>query len=345
MLAYAYKSLRKIYNKDISIESFDKIDDLFAHILIVGMVDLIAKGLNRDYQPHEEFLSMPRGKLDIKETFKKFGRKPSKIFCRYDLFTENNLLNQILKSTINNLLKQKNDLKSDNRKSLRELLDLFEDVDLVSLSLVRWDSLNFPKNNEHYEFLIFLCELLCKRQLISDEDGERKFAKLEDKQRIHVIFEKFLRAYIKTHFPSIDQKPRNIEWDVQGDKAGLPKMTADCILEHDNKTLIIDAKYYHNSMSGKRIENRTLINNHLYQMFAYLKNHQTKAKALCGVLVYAKTDEVSTPNHDVIVCDARLKAKTIDLSVDFKTIAADMDDIVQAWFEGVKRVSYKVLSL
>ena len=100
MLTYAFQSLRQSNYDKVAAEEFENIHDMFAAILGKGVASQLKQGLYREYILQEEELSVLRGKLNIQGTIRNKIQHKQKLSCEYDELSENNLLNQILKTTI-----------------------------------------------------------------------------------------------------------------------------------------------------------------------------------------------------------------------------------------------------
>lgn len=111
-------------------------------------------------------------------------------------------------------------------------------------------------------------------------------------------------------------------------------MQTDVTLRSGEKTLIIDTKYYSSAMQVQHMYDRsTLRSNHLYQIFAYVKNLDLgNTGNVSGMLLYAKTDEAITPDFEYKMGGNRISAKTIDLNISFPSISAQLDEILIAYF-------------
>lgn len=106
MLSYAFTTLKESVYDDIQKESFENIHNLFAAILAKGIGLQLKQGLYREYINRVETLPVVRGKIDMPGTIRnRLGRRQV-VTCDYDELSENNLLNQILKSTVFLLLRQ-----------------------------------------------------------------------------------------------------------------------------------------------------------------------------------------------------------------------------------------------
>lgn len=135
MLTYAFQELKQNNYEEIAGEEFEEIHDLFAEILLRGISFQLKQGLHKEYISCHGSLSTLKGKLDICGTVNNLMRKQQKIDCEYDELSENNKFNQILKTTVQFLLKHPK-VKSDRKAALKRLMLFFSDVEAVDILLV-----------------------------------------------------------------------------------------------------------------------------------------------------------------------------------------------------------------
>ena len=62
------------------------------------------RGLDQDYEAHEEDLASIRGRIDISRSAQRMLFSHGKACCQFDELTVNTLPNQILKSTMRRLI-------------------------------------------------------------------------------------------------------------------------------------------------------------------------------------------------------------------------------------------------
>ena len=129
MLSYAFQTLKQENYKDVSIEPFDEMYDLFAAILSKGIGFQLKHGLYKEYINYQEDLAEISGKINISETLKKYSAHKKVLSCNFDKFSENNLYNQILKTTVMLLLRNKK-VKAKYKDNLKKMMLFFSDVDL-----------------------------------------------------------------------------------------------------------------------------------------------------------------------------------------------------------------------
>lgn len=126
MLSYAYQVLQQQDYQCIASEKFERIDDLFAAILAKGVSRQLKQGLYREYVSRSETRSVLRGKLDLPQTIKTRIQHKPQVACTFDELSEDNLYNQILKTTLHVLLRNKN-VSTERKVELKKAL-LFLDT-------------------------------------------------------------------------------------------------------------------------------------------------------------------------------------------------------------------------
>ena len=330
MLSYAFYNLNEDNYNRIQTEEFENTADLFSEILAIGVAKQIKQGLVKDYIDVKETTSSIRGKIEITESINSQSFLKKQLTCTYDEFSVNCSLNQILKSTMNLLLKS--DISRKNKKKLKKLLMYFSEVDLIDLKSVNW-KIRFDRNNQNYRMLIGVCYLTVKGLLQTTRKGDVKLMKFLDDQRMNRLYEKFILNYYKKEHPQINASASQIKWQLDDDEDWLlPRMQSDIMLEYSDKVLIIDAKYYKNTLQSYYDVN-TLHSGNLYQVFTYVKNKQVENlnKEVSGMLLYARTDEEALPNNEYMMSGNRIAVKTLDLNQDFNQIKNQLDTIAEKY--------------
>jgi len=329
MLAYAYQMLNEDGFKSIQSEDFKNVHDLMAAIIIRGVTNQIKRGLHRDYIGQTEPLGTLRGKINITESVKRQSVLRKRMVCHYDLFSEDTLLNQILKITMK-ILVRRGDVKPENRKALRKLLLYFEGVSLPEVFQINWGAIKYYRNNASYKFIINICWLVLKGLLMTTENGECKLAQFLDDQQMHRLYEKFVLEYFKKEYPQYSANAAYIDWNIDDSITDfLPTMKSDITLTNGSQILIIDTKYYGHSMQVNPLFNKcSIISSNLYQIYTYVKNKDRAGTGnVSGILLYAKTDEDITPDNDYLMGGNRVSVKTLDLGADWTEIEKQLVSI------------------
>ena len=181
MLSYAFQVLNEQGYKNIATEKFNNTAELMAAILAKGIAIQIKRGLGKEYIPQTEAMSSLKGKLDITESIKTQTMLKKQMICSYDEFSVNGMMNRIIKSTVELLLKS--DISKQRKKELRKLMVYWGDVETVDLYSVNWN-MRFDRNNQTYRLLISICYLVVKGLLQTNSDGTTKLMDFLDEQRI-----------------------------------------------------------------------------------------------------------------------------------------------------------------
>ena len=333
MIAYAFTTLNQNGFEEVEKESFDNVQNLFAAILAKGIGLQLKKGIYKEYKTHEENLGTIKGKILIKETIKNKFSKVQRVYCEYDELSEDNLFNQILKTTCMLLIKSK-EVESQYKDELKKEMLFFENVGEVNLYQINWNGLRFQRNNSGYRVLLSLCQLTIEGMLLTTESGEYRLAKFIDDQHMNRLYEKFILEYYIKHFPNLNVRAAQINWALEeGNKTHLPIMQSDIMLTNKKgNTLIIDAKYYGSTMQTY-YDAQTIHSGNLYQIFTYVKNKQQEDPNadVSGLLLYARTEEDIQPDDFYNMSGNKIGVKTLDLSQPFSIISESLNAIVENW--------------
>ena len=336
MLAYAFSLLRENKIEELcDREEFENTADLLAAMLENGINKLIKRGLNKAYIEEKDSLNCLCGKIDISESIKRQTMIKQQLVCSYDDFTINSYFNQIIKTTIIVLIRS--DIGVSRKKSLRNLLIFFKDIDELNPYDINWGQ-TYNRNNEYYRMLLSICYLVIKGLLQSSSGNKYKLNRFFDDNQMHKLYEKFILEYYRKEYPSLNVSAAQIPWwlDEESDSL-LPVMQSDITIKQGNKVLIIDAKYYSRN-TATRFEKRTLISCNLYQIFTYVKNlDKDRNGNVSGMLLYAQPDDDLVLDSTYRMSGNNISVKTLNLDLPFADIAKQLDEIVVNEFQAVKK--------
>lgn len=335
MLSYAFQTLNQETYEDIAVESFEEIYDLFAAILSKGIGWQLKQGLYREYVQCQNALSGIRGKINMQETIRNRLAHQQILTCDFDELSEDNLLNQILKTTAILLLKSSK-VKPEYKDDIKRKVLYFSGVGILNPKDIEWTSVKFTQNNRTYRMLIGVCWLIMEGMLITTDSGEYHLATFVDEQRMCRLYEKFLLEYYTKHFPALSVGASQIPWNLDyGIGTMLPIMQSDIYLQKGNTALIIDAKYYSHT-TQVQYDKHTLHSGNLYQIFTYVKNRHyafgNEEHDASGMLLYARTDEAIQPDSTFQMHGSQISVKTLDLNLPFAEIASQLNEIVKVRF-------------
>lgn len=331
MLSYAFQILNEQGYKRVATEEFENVAELCAAILIKGVSLQIKRGLGKEYVSQSESLSALRGKVDISASIKQQSMLKRQLVCNYDEFSVNSYMNQIIRTTMDILLRS--NISKARRKQIRRLLIYFSEVDSLDCESINW-KLQYNRNNQTYQMLISICYLILKGLLQTTSDGSAKLMDFLDEQRMCRLYEKFILEFYRKEYPEIKVSASQISWNTDdGYTEMLPVMQSDIMLKKGEKTLVIDAKYYAHTTQTQYYKN-TLHSGNLYQIYTYVKNLDVDNTGdVSGLLLYAKTDELLLPNNEYKMGGNQISVKTLDLDCDFIQIKEQLEHIIRKHFE------------
>lgn len=333
MLSYAFRTLKQNNFKKIETEEFERIDDLFSEILFQGVSQQLKQGLYKEYVVVNNDLTTIKGRINFPQTIRNRTNQRIEINCEYDEFSENNLFNQIIKSTIYELIKKGGVLK-ERKQKLKKIVVFFSSVDFVDLNTVNWSSLKLQRYNQSYEMLLNICYFVYMGIIQSEKSGNKKMMTFSD-DHLATLYEHFILQYYKSEHKNLRVTSSTIRWNIPDDLDEsiikfLPQMKSDIMVYNPNtkKTLIIDAKFYSKTLQTNYNKD-TFHSNNLYQIFAYVKNydvHQTGQ--VSGLLLYAKSNIDLIGNYDYPMSGNMISVRTLDLNQDFSIIKQQLDKII-----------------
>ena len=337
MLCYSFygEQLNQKDESSLGEEAFENIYNLFSLLLCLILQREIKKGLHKEYINNSEEISTVRGRINLNESIKNNSLVKKKIVCDFDEYSENCLMNQIIKTTIFNLIKS-NKIGNDTKNKLKKILNYFSNVDVINIRSIKWDQVKYNRNNMSYKYVIDLCRLILKGLIVSDKSGNNKFKEFLDDARISAIYENFIKAYYRKHYPELDASSKKLYLNDKPMLDFIPMMKTDITLEFNNRMLIIDAKFYNKILRDNYLNARckTISSNNLYQIMAYVDNQDPyKTGNVYGMLLYAQT--INEPSIEIMqyLNMHKIMVRTLDLNESWDNIKERLNRIAISFKE------------
>ncbi|MDZ7718034.1 MAG: 5-methylcytosine-specific restriction endonuclease system specificity protein McrC [Balneolaceae bacterium] len=297
LLCYAWDKLEEKDRVNVSTDGRHDLLELLSQVLINGSRILLKRGLEHDYVSHTQESVGVKGKLEVSKSVKQNSFQRLHAVCNYDEYSADILHNQILITTLFQLLyavRLDDDLKHDIRRILRR----FPRIQIIDLNPVVFDKIKIHRNNRFYEFLLNVCQLIYENQLPNEDEGTWAFSDVtRDEDKMAILFEKFVLNYYKREYSEWDVRGEYIYWnfDVDDDKnlEYLPRMETDITLRKPHEKIIIDTKYYKDTMQ-RNYDTDKIKSGNLYQLFSYLMHQQDGTERnfrTKGILLYPTISE------------------------------------------------------
>jgi 5-methylcytosine-specific restriction enzyme subunit McrC len=334
LLIYAWDALEEADLVDVSPEPETRLAELFASVLSRGIDHLLRRGIDRGYVTHREDIAGVRGKLDPSATVKANLFPRARAVCEFDDLTHNVLHNQILRATVLRLIRVPG-LADDVRENLAGTDRHLREIDHIPLSRRAFRSVQLHRNNRFYRFLLHLCRLVHDSMLVNEQTGEVQFRDfVRDARRLRYLFERFLRNFYRLEQKEFRVRREHIRWrDTAGSPQAmqlLPRMITDISLTGANRKIIIDAKFYRETLQ-RHFGKATVHSAHLYQLFAYLVNLAARgglnARAE-GMLLYPVVGRRLDASY--VIQGHPIRLCTIDLNQPWPAIRDDLLGLLAA---------------
>jgi len=328
LLLYAWDALDEAEMLTVTSEPETKLLDLLAGVLNRGTDHLLRRGLDRNYLPRREAIPGIRGKFDVSATVKGNLLPRARAACEFDELSHDVLHNRILKATLRRLL-QARSLNNELRAPIRATFHRLHEIADIHLTDRDFNPVQLHRNNRFYRFLLDVCRLLHDCLIPHEATGKLLFRSfLRDKHRMRRLFEDFVRNFFRREQKVFAVTSQRLHWEntsgSEADMGLLPGMVTDVNLTRPGQTIVIDAKYYRETLQCYR-GRETVRSAHLYQLFAYLKNIAAKTgndTEVEGMLLYPLTTRSLALTYQMH--GHRVRVNTLNLNQDWQAIHHDL---------------------
>lgn len=324
LLSYAWNKLEESKLVDVSAENESDLPNLLSKVLLNGTKVLLKRGIDKQYLTENKVYQGIKGKVNITDSLRKNLFSQGLSVCEFDELSVNILPNQILKTTLQNIIKISS-LSPTLKQEIRTIIYRLYEVDEIVLTDTIFHQVQINRNNSFYTFLLNISELIHKNLLINEESGNFQFKDfLRDERQMAKLFEEFIRNFYKIEISEAKVFREDLRWKMAGETHQfLPKMQTDVSIKINDRKLIIDAKYYKETLQ-KYYDSEKVHSQHLYQLFAYLKNQEdTQAE---GILIYPTIQKSLSLayTHE----GHTIRIETLNLNQDWHGVKADLLGII-----------------
>ncbi|CAM3303091.1 5-methylcytosine restriction system specificity protein McrC [Nosocomiicoccus ampullae] len=320
MALYALDLLDYKYEFDYkNYEKVESIHDVLLSMYLRSLKNLESKGLRNEYIREDQKSYFIKGKINVLESLRQVD---GSYISEVDNFSEDNLLNQILKAQLVYL----SQFDSKFRRDIGHLLLKFQNVRLINLKGITYPK-NFNRLNNHYRFSLQIGKFLYESSIPSEQNKDTYFKQINDNEIMHQLFESFIFKYYLKEHPYIVKK-RSYSWNLNplagSDIDLIPTMNTDIEIETPNKYYVIDAKYYQSAFSERY--KRRFKSENMYQIYAYMNRVESKNKIIQGILLYPSNGYDFF--EQFILEDGKIISfKTVNLSESWTRVKNDLDEI------------------
>ena len=265
-----------------------------------------SRGLLHGYRTEEDALAAVRGRIRFDDQVRRRFGIPLPVEVRYDEFTDDILLNRLVKAAAHRLGRL--GLRSRARNGVAWVAESLHDVSLAAFPPGAVPEVRFDRLNEHYRSVAALARLVLRHAAFEAGRGEvRASGFLMDMNR---VFQEFVTVALRECLELSEHRFRSDdrlsgEYRVHLDETDRIGLKPDLSWwDGPVCTFVGDAKY-------KRTKDERAPNADLYQMLAYA----TALDLPGGLLVYAEGDaEAGAALHRIRHAGKHIHVVTLDLA-------------------------------
>lgn len=267
--------------------------EVFIHLFIQEVQQLVKKGIKSAYYEVENNLNVYKGKMLFNSQIKHNLIHKERFYMHYDEFGLNRADNRLVKSTLQQLLKQSSD--TVNLKEIRKLLMHFDLVEASHNYEKDFQLVVINRNSKDYASIIAWSKVFLNQRSFTTFSGGT-FGKA-----LLFPMDKVFEAYVGRHIA----KQLSDDWNVSLQDKGFYlfkdkfALRPDIVLRmpDESRIVIIDAKW--KLLSNSSSKNYGISQADMYQMYAYAKKYQTNEI----YLVYPMNDQFEKMNEIQFVSD------------------------------------------
>ena len=194
MLCYAWNVLEQSERMEVGSERFENIYNLLARLYDNGLNILIKQGLNRYYKLQSKATSTLEGRSRF--PIKQHTLSNTQMVCEYENYTDDIIFNQIIKRTIEILVKSPNLDPSLKNKLFKKKL-YFTNISDIELSKPLFKQIRYNRNNYQYRLLMNISEFIYLRLTTTEDQKNLTFLDFVRDQQLQKLYEKFVLNFYR----------------------------------------------------------------------------------------------------------------------------------------------------
>ncbi|MBT5381156.1 MAG: hypothetical protein HOL08_19070 [Opitutae bacterium] len=332
LLCYANKYLPEDNLANIDPENCPDSLNMLALVLAHSIHRLGRRGLEQQYLEEQEETARLRGRILVPESRRRMIDRQARMICLHDELSIDCLPNQILRGTCDRLLLT-NDLTLPVKKEIRLARDTLTQVTPIRIMNSLFGRVRIHRNNRGYRMPVAVCHLIHRAMVPSEREGAKQFHDIFLKEKtMAYVFENFVRNFATIYFPQSKISAKHIRWEGNWEADAeevIPWMITDVTIEHPNKKIVLDCKFYKEALKSREGRKR-LHSSNLYQMTAYLRNISVLPgwESVQGILLYPAVD-----HHLDIKIELNsfpMQIVSIDLDQHWENIHLHLMEILEA---------------
>jgi 5-methylcytosine-specific restriction enzyme subunit McrC len=267
--------------------------EIFIHLFIKEMNDLVRQGIRSGYVSLEENSKFLKGKLKVADHIKNNIVHKERFYIEYDDFIRDRPENRLIKSTLSLLLKTSG--SNENIKKLRELVFIFDDV--TESFDIKGDFSKCISNRiiKHYDTVLKWCRVFLRGESFTNWKGNGRVNAILFP--MNEVFENYVTACLRKSglFESFTAQSSSKYLAHEEYGSNIFQIKPDIIASANSTFYIMDAKW-------KLIDETDRLNKYgisqadMYQLLSYAKIYEpaVRDRHACPIrllLIYPATKD------------------------------------------------------
>lgn len=272
-----------------------------------------SRGLLHGYCTEEDALPAVRGRIRFGDQIRRRFAVSLPVEVRYDDFTDDILLNRLVKAAAHRLSRLK--LRSrEARGGVAWVAESLTDVSLVTFPRGTVPEVTFNRLNEHYRGVVTLARLILRHGAFEADRGDVRASGFL--MNMNDVFQEFVTVALREALGVSEHVFGECYIDSLDEEGGVGLKPDLTWRDGSRCTFVGDVKY-------KQIDTG-IRNADLYQLLAYT----TAADLPGGLLIYAH-GERKPATYTVRHSGKRLEVAALDLSGDLEAVLEGIGDLAQ----------------
>ncbi len=278
----------KVNYSDINLVNLYKmnLNEILSYLFAYKLHKELTKGLYQEYVYSEDNLNLLKGTLIVQQHIKNIASATSKAFCRYEEFSVDNKLNQVLTCCIKKLIKEVKN--PETIKILRHEKMYFSNITEKEISNIELLNYKFNRLNVRFEEVFILAKMIlggCSS--LGNAGDEKSFSILF---RMDEVFEKYITKTLYINLKDVRIHSQHSKYKLLVNEVSnkeIFKLKPDIVIERNGiECIIIDTKWKKISDTFNRYGVKR---EDLYQMYAYLTRYPNVKTV---ILLYPFNEEI-----------------------------------------------------
>lgn len=307
------------------------LNEILAYLFSKKLQRELTKGPYGEYVPIEENSNSLKGNLLVREQIKNIASCTPKAFCRYEEFSIDNKLNQMLSYFVKIIMK--NIRNKETLKLLRFSETILGDVDEKSIRLNDVKSYKFNRLNQRFEEAFILGKMIVLGESsLGTLGGTKAYSILFKMNEIFELYiGKLLGELLQEETVHMQHSKYKLLMNEETNK-GVFKLIPDIVIEKNGvESIILDTKWKSVASSYNR---HGVKREDLYQMYAYLTRYKN---ANTVILLYPHNERIEGKEGEYLeswyLDDERhkkVRVYAVNLESEKKTLES-LDKIVKKY--------------